>query len=305
MHIARCTWLVASSEVLVAGEDGTQVRRRYVPPVHLAGPQCGRCRGGIGNRDPFDAVEMRRLRAGQKARLAFTRRHVTGKPLIDAAVADHVLGAQEAKGPTAHHVRHSLEGIRGRQALGHDARHENGAAGQRLGKMRERLLQPEHDGLVVGRGELVGHAHQQLTEPVAGTEAADAGGDIPTADRLAVMEAQAAAEFDGPAPPVVLDRMTRGHLGTDGEALVEAVERVEHEVTVIARRSGTGPHRVENDQVGIGHEPQDLRSVRPHGARGCEQSKSGGGGSQDAAAPHWVLATDSGRSRHQPVAKSP
>src|SRR5947209_17589175 len=100
--------------------------------------------------------------------------------------------------------------------------------------MRERALQPELHGVVRWRRNLVGRAQQGLPESVPGTKSTDAGRGVAAAHGFAVVEPQPLAKRKCPAPSVIRNRLACDHLRLRDEALVQAVERIEHKVCMVA-----------------------------------------------------------------------
>ena len=92
----------------------------------------------------------------------------------------------------------------------------------RVRQQRERLFQPEHDRLVVGRGEFVGARHQRLAERVARAPALDRGDAVARQHLLAVMEHQPVAQRELPGLAVVFDRVAGDHLRRGLEAVLLA-----------------------------------------------------------------------------------
>ena len=72
------------------------------------------------------------------------------------------------------------------------------------------------------------------------------------------MKTELVPQRDCPPLAVVVDSMAGGHLRLGYERLIDAIQRVEHEITVISRRPRPGPDRIEDGEAGDRHEPQHL-----------------------------------------------
>ena len=130
---------------------------------------------------------------------------------------------------------------------------------QRVRQQREGLLEAEHDGLVVGRGEFVGARHQRLAECVARAPAPDRGDAVARQHLLAVVEQQPVAQRQLPGLAVVFDDVAGHHLRRGLEAVLLAglpVQGVVHHVAVVTRHVGGGPHRIEHRQIRLRDELQ-------------------------------------------------
>ena len=95
--------------------------------------------------------------------------------LIDHARAGHAFVGLVAVRAAADHLGDLLVRVGGGEPLRHDRAHAGRRLGQRVGQQRERILQAEHDGPVVGRADLVGGGQQRLAEAVARAPALDRG----------------------------------------------------------------------------------------------------------------------------------
>ena len=120
----------------------------------------------------------------------------------------------------------------------------------------------------------------------------DAGHHVLRADRLAVMEAQPVAQRQPPELAVILDRVARDHLRLHRIVRRLPIQRVEHEVAVVAGDGGGGPDRVDHRRVAFGDEAQQLRGLGE--ARRGERAGRGRG--EEGAALHR-LRSSSARSR--------
>ena len=110
--------------------------------------------------------------------------------------------------------------------------------------------------LVGRRRQFVGDGEQRLAERVALAPALQAGNHVARTHRLAVVELQPVAQRDLPGLAVILDDMALDHLRLRLVALVQPVERVEHQAAVHDRRAGRRLDRVEQRQVLRRHEFQ-------------------------------------------------
>src|SRR5260370_10739072 len=110
------------------------------------------------------------------------------------------------------------------------------------------------------------------------------------------MKAEAVPQFEIPDQSILVDRMTFNHLGQRHPARIEAVKRVEDEISVVARRPIEGDDRVQHGKIRSGDEDQLVLPLGPPDP-GCSDSRSAGCGSLEQVAPshdNFLLA-------HQPA----
>ena len=125
---------------------------------------------------------------------------------IDVHRAGHAFVGDEAERSAADHIGDLLERIAVGQALGHHHRRGGGRFAQRMGQQRKRLVQPEPDGAVIGRGKFVRGRHQRAAEGVAFGPAANAGDAVAGGDALAVMPQQTGTQRQRPESAIVFPR---------------------------------------------------------------------------------------------------
>ncbi len=214
-----------------------------------------------------------RLRPGGAGGDAILPRAVALEPLVHRAGAHHALVRQEAERAAAHHLRNLLERIGQRQAFRHDRQHVDADLAQRLRQQRERRLEAEGDGAVVRGGQLVRHRHQGLAERIPPGPAPDAGHAIPRQHRRAVVEQQPVPQPQRPAPAAIRDDVPLHHLRLHLQRVVLPVQRVEHEVAVVARDVDRGPDRIECRDIGLRDEPQHAAALRPHDGGGRQRPR--------------------------------
>ena len=271
-------------DVGVLLEQRHEVLRRVLPPIHLVVLQRARRRRGIGDHVPLDAVEVDDLGSGRPVRRATLARLVVSEPVVDHLRSHNPFLRVEPEWPAADHLGHLRERVRPGQPLRHHGGEVAGRLAERVRQQRERRLQAELDGLVVGRRQLVGKRQQRLPIRVPLAPALDRGHAIPRQHRASVMEFQPVAQRDPHQLAVVLDRHAVGHLRRGHELTVQGEQRVEHHVAVIARHVGGGPDRIEHGQVRLRHELQHPRPLGRDDAGGCE--RGGTGGQQSPALDH-------------------
>jgi hypothetical protein len=78
----------------------------------------------------------------------------------------------------------------------------------------------------------------------------------PRQDRLLVVKAQPIAQCQRPGQPILFDLMSLDHLRLGRPARIDAVERIEDEIGVIARRPEAGGDRVEYAKIDAGNKDQ-------------------------------------------------
>ena len=148
------------------------------------------------------------------------------------------------------------------QPLRHHERHVARQLAESIEDQRERRFQLYRECLVVDRLHLADGFHQLLAERVAFAPALDGGDAIGGAHRLAVMPLQPVAQDEAVAQLVVAGSPAIDHLRLRLEILVEREQRIEDQVTKIARDIGGRPNRVDAAQIRLRNEPQGfLRSA--------------------------------------------
>ena len=275
-----------------AAQHRQQVGQRRVDPVNLAVDQRVGGGGGIGDDVPFDAVDHHPIAAGAEAD-RFRARIVFFVFRIHRPAAGHVFIGHPAERAAADHLRHLLERVGQRQALGHDHRAGLGA-GQRIRQGGERLAEAPDQGAVVGGLQRIEPGLDGLADLIALHPAPQRGHAVARQHRRAVVEEQPLAQLHGPAQAAILDQMAFQHLRLGVEFFVAAVQRLEQQVGVVAADHRRRPDRVEAGQVGL--RDVDDRLGAPANGRclglGPGGGKRGGGAREEAAAFHGV---DSGR----------
>ena len=262
-----------------------QIDRRVLPPVELAGAHCRRLGRRVGNHGPIHAVEVHDLRPRGHFGGTVRARNIFGKPLVGDMRTGHAFGCDEAVWAGADHLGDLLHRVGLREAFRHDAAHAGGHA-ERVRQQREWLLEPEADLLVRWRGQLVGRGAQHAAEPVALPPALDARDAIARQHGVAVVELQAVAQRDVPLSAIGACHVARRHLRMRLEVVVLTVQRVEHQVRVVARHIGGGPDRIERGQVGLRDELQHPLRFGRHDVRCCEHCRGCERRFENVPSPH-------------------
>src|SRR6266404_1814975 len=115
--------------------------------------------------------------------------------------------------------------------------------------MWKRPLQTESHSAIVGRRQFLGCGHQRIGKAHARGKAADTGDYVACQYRLLVVKAQSVAQCQSPGQPILLDLMSLDHLRLGCPIRIDAVERIEDEISVIARLPLAGDDRVEHAEV--------------------------------------------------------
>ncbi len=256
-----------------------KIADRVLPPVDLAVLEGGGRGAGVGHDLPLDPLEMDPLRPGHPGDRAVLPGPVVRVAVVDHAGADEPLLGVEPERAGADQLGDLLGRVDGGEALGHDDEDRRPELRQGLEHEPVGPLQADDEGPVVRRLQGVGARHQGLSEAVALRPAPDRRDAVAAPHRLAVVESQALAQPEGPAPPVLLDRVALDHLRLRRELRVEAVELVEHHERVVARDVGRGRHRIDDGEVGLRHEAQDARpAALRQGRTGRQEGRGGRGG---------------------------
>ncbi len=229
---------------------------------------------------------MRDLRAGRAVWHPVWTRHVVRVAFVDHKRARNTLVRLVAIRSAADHLGDLLVWVGGGKSLRHDRTHAGRGLSQRVRQQRERGLEAEQDGGVVGRTDLISGGHQRLAESVARAPPLDAGRTVTGEHLVTVMEHEIGAQRNAPGLSPVLGCSARGHLRLGTVVAVEAEQRVEHQEAVVTGLIGRGPDGVEHGQVGLRHE---LQHAGGRAAGDCRGRKRGCGGSQEGAAMHSVL----------------
>src|SRR5262249_55039514 len=101
------------------------------------------------------------------------------------------------------------------------------------------------------------------------------------------MKAQPLAQCQSPCQPILVDLMSVDHLRLRHPVRVNAVERIEDEISVIAGRADPGGDRVEHVEVYGRSKPQFVRSFRPPDPRCGESRKACAGGFEQVSPKHY------------------
>jgi hypothetical protein len=231
------------------------------------------------------------LGAAEQARRARVR-HVAVEAAIDGPRAREPFLRHEAIGAGAHDLGEGARRVHGREALGVDEAGVGARLAQRVQHRAEAGGQPDLEAAVVQRAHLRRALAQRLAERVARRPARDGGDGVGGADAFAVVEADALAEREHPAQPVILHHMPLAELRAHREALIRAVQRVPAHVAVVAHAIAGRAHRIERGDVGVRDEPQRMRR-RALAQRGRAEREGRGGGKagKQGAAAHAVLGS--------------
>jgi hypothetical protein len=115
--------------------------------------------------------------------------------------------------------------------------------------MRKRPLQAEPYGAVVGRRQFLGRRHRRVGERDPHGKPTDAGNDVACQHRLFVVKAQTVAQLQVPDQTILFDVVALDHLWLRRPVRIDAVERVEDEISVVARRPVEGYDRVQHREA--------------------------------------------------------
>ena len=202
----------------------------------------------VGNGEPFDAVDLGDLAAGQ-ARGGLGARLVVGVPHVDGLLARLPLVGLEDEGAGADELADLLGGVGVGDALGHHQRRRAARLGQRIDHQAIGLLQHDLERLVVHGLEAGDEAQQFYAQRVARAPAFQRGDAVLRRHRLAVVPFEAVAEREGVDELVRTQREAVDHLRLGHELVVHGEQRVPHHVAVVAHDVGGGPDRIEHFQV--------------------------------------------------------
>jgi hypothetical protein len=117
-------------------------------------------------------------------------------------------------------------------------------------------------------------------------KAADAGDDVACQHRLRVVKPQPLAQCQGPDQPVLLDLMPLDHLRLRRPIRIDAVQRVEDEIGMIARRSEGDDDGVEHAEIRDWNKDQLLGPLRPPDPRRAERRNPSSGSFEQVSSAH-------------------
>ena len=261
-----------------------KIAGRVLPPIDFAGLQRGGGGGGVRDGVPLDAIEMRDLRAGGADGRAIRAGHIAGEAFVHREGTGHPLVHVELVGAAADQFRHLLRRFGQSQALGHHDGCEGIGLAEQIGEQSERALEAELEDGVGDGGQVVHIAEHRYREDVAPGQTLQRRDGVARQHGCSIMEAQALAQGDLPGPAAILDDVAGGHLRTRAHGVVHAIQRVVHQVGVVAGDQGRCQVRVEQGDVRLRHEFQQFRVAGgPHGG-GSEGS--GGRTGQEVTASH-------------------
>jgi hypothetical protein len=221
----------------------------------------------VGDRHPFDPVELGDLAAGQAGgRLG--ARLVLGVPDVDRLVAGLPFILDEDERARASVVVDLLERIGLGYLLGHD---EGGARGltQRLQHDAGRRLELDLEGLGIERLDVGDLGPQQLAVRRAHRPAPERRHDVLRRDRRAVVEFEPVAQGEGPGQLVRRGRPLVDHLRLDLEVAVQREQRVVDHVAVVAHDVGGGPDRIEDLEIRMVDDAEGRLRLGRAGQRHC------------------------------------
>lgn len=286
----------AGGDALGGLQQTELVVRGVFLPIRLAGDQRRGGRRCVADNAPLHPVVVDDFRTGGPGGCAVRAGHVALEAGVNRAVAGHALVHLEAERPRADEFRHLLERVGDGEALRHHRADRHRGLAQRDRQEREGALEAEPDRPVVGRRQLVGRLHQGAAERVALGPAPQGGDAVAGQHGGPVVEAQALAQGQVPAAPVLLDPVALDHLRRGAEGAVHAVERVEDHVAVVAGDVREGRHRIERDEILLRDEAQGCCGLRadPGWCRDCARH-DGSGSLQQRTPLHRTSPTLRGR----------
>ena len=221
---------------------GEEVGRRHLDDVDLALQQCIDRGRRVADGEPFDAIDLGDLAAGQH-RGRLVARLVLRVLDVDDLLAGLPFVLLEDERARAGVVVDLLVGIGLGDPLGHHEGHVGRGLAQRLEHQAERLLEHDREGLVVERLDLADRGHQLLAERVARRPALDRGDAVLGGDRLAVVPFEAVAQGEGPGQLVGRGLVLVDHLRLDLAVGILGEQHVVDHVAVIAGDERRGPDR--------------------------------------------------------------
>ena len=272
-------------DVLVGLQQREQIGHRNLDQVDLALGEGIDCRTRVGDREPFEAVDLHHLAAGQhRGRLG--ARLVLCVLDVDDLLAGLPLVLLEDERAGAGVVVDLLERVGLGDLLGHHEGHGGGRLAQRVEDEAERLLEDDLEGLGIDRLHRADRRHHLLAEGVAGAPALDRGDAVLGGDGRPVMPFEAVAQREGPGQLVGRGLVLVDHLRLDARIGILGEQGVIDHVAVVSGDEGGRPDRVQDLQIGMGDHLQGLRRRRGRNRRrGRRQGQTGRDLSQS---PHNV-----------------
>jgi len=244
-------------DVLVRAQRGDVVGRQLLDQIDFAVFKRGDGAVGIRQVQPLDAIEIALLAAGQAAR-RFAARHVVRVAHEHRLVAGHPFIALEDEGSAAHHFGQWRSRRHFGQPLRQDHRWKARGFGQRVEHHAERLVQREREAAGVDRFPLGADGGHGATDAVACRPALQRCDDVRRRHRVAVGELESRAQCEAPLLAVLRGRVLLHHLRLRLAGGILREQRVVDHVAEVARDVGRGEGRIEDLQIGMGHDLERL-----------------------------------------------
>ena len=243
-----------------------QVERRNLEEVDLGGLQ--RLQRGLRVRHVLvdDAIHFHILRARHAGR-GLGARDVIRIAVVDVARAHPRLVAIVGERAGADVFGDLLVRIGLGLLLAHDVKHRRRGLRHQVGDQAVRLLQRDHEGLVVLLRDVLHALHHVLAAAVARRPAADRRDHVVGGDGRAVGEFQPVAQLERVGELVVGDAELGNHLRLGALLAIEREQRVVDHRAVIGGDVRGGPDRIERAQVALHHGADGARARRRLRAR--------------------------------------
>jgi hypothetical protein len=99
-------------------------------------------------------------------------------------------------------------------------------------------------------------------------------------------KSQPVAQCQSPDQPILLDLMSLDHLRLGGPVHIDAIERVEDEISLIARRAEADDDRIEHAEIFGRNKDQLVGPLRASDPRRSERGNARADGRQQVSSPH-------------------
>ncbi len=221
-----------------------EVDRGQFEKIDLARFQGSKCGLAVGDVLPDHPIELHHL-AARKTGCGLAARDVFRPFVEDVAIARLRRLFVEGERARAQMLFHLLVGIGLGVLLAHDEAVGSGGGGKRIDYQPERLLQRQHEGLIVLGREVLGALHHHLAAAVAHRPAPNRGDTIRRRDRRSVLPAEPVTQPEGVGAAVRAHVPLSHHLRLRAEVRVDPEQHVVHHRAVVGGDGRRGPNRIE------------------------------------------------------------
>ena len=133
------------------------------------------------------------------------------------------------------------------------------------------MMQPDRHDVIRRRSHFGDGREEGLSKGIALSPTLQAGDDVAGENRLVIVKAQPWAQGEFPQGVIILDRMAFDHLRLERVVGVHTVERIEHQIGMIAGDIGGVDDGIDHRNIGLGHKAQHTGQLRADDTRCCQR----------------------------------